>query len=107
MSTEKLSDLLEEIDNQISDYVRAAASVQPEITFGPTMENLQRFLEHGAYPPTDPRTRSGAALMSIALRQKEQGGDGRLADVLTSYGQRYGAERSAILNARWHYLAEQ
>ncbi len=96
---------LEEIDQLISDYLDAAASMESETTIGGTL-SVEELLEHGAYPPSDPRSRSGAALLAIAGTLQDEGGNVRLADVLEAYRRKYGAKRAAILNARWQYLAE-
>jgi len=100
-----LHDRLDRIDQLITDYMDAAASREPESTLGP--QDVDELLDKGIYPPSDPRSRSSEALLSIARKLQEEGGDTLLAQVLDAYRDKYGTKRAATLNVRWHYLAER
>lgn len=106
MQSHQHSELIEEIDRLISAYLDARDKVEPRMV-DVTQIDADEFLEHGAYPPSDPRSESAAALMEIAGRLNTDGGNARLKAVLDAYRSRYGAKRAATLNARWQYLAEQ
>jgi len=91
----------------MTDYLEAAACMQtPPISVGFSID-INDLPKHGAFPPTDPRSRSGAALLSIARKLKDEGGSACLAEVLDAYRGKYGDKRAATLNVRWHHLAEQ
>ncbi len=106
MDSKRLQSLLEEIDQLLSEYLDAAIAVEPKIIMGEQVD-LEEMLEHGVFPPSDPRSRSGKGLLVIARKLMAEGGTAQLAHVLGEYGQKYGAKRAAKLNARWQYLAEQ
>ena len=106
MDGHRLQNHLEEIDEFVSHYLDAATAVKPEILMGGQVD-VEEMLKYGGFPPSDPRSRSGAALLAIARKLKDQGGTAQLAQVLDNYRHKYGANRAATLNARWHYLTEQ
>lgn len=101
MDDRLLDDRLDRIDQLISDYLAAQATVKPKILF-PADADIEDMLEHGAFPPSDPRSPSGKAL----LLMQEEGGNALLADVLDAYREKYRAKRASTLNVRWQYLAE-
>lgn len=100
------SNLLDEIDDLISDYLVAHRLTQRETTIS-HMVDVAEILEHGAYPASDPRSEPALALMQLAGRLKADGGNARLKEVLDAYRTEYGSARAATLNGRWQYLAEQ
>lgn len=105
MDNRLLDDRLDRIDQLITDYLAADATIEPKVLF-PEDVDIEEMLEHGAFPPSDPRSPSGKALLSMARKLQEEGGKPLLADVLDAYREKFGAKRAATLNVRWHYLAE-
>ncbi|UVI38807.1 hypothetical protein [Qipengyuania spongiae] len=106
MTDQVNSDLVDEIESLVSDYL-AADKCAPHETIHSNDVDVEEILRHGAYPASDPRSEPAAALMRLADRLKADGGNARLNDVLDAYRAEYGSERAATLNARWQYLAEQ
>jgi hypothetical protein len=103
---QRLQSLLQEIDKLVSQYLYTATAVELKVMMSGQVD-VEELLEHGGFPPSDPRSRPGSALLAIASKLKDEGGTAQLAHVLQEYGQKYGASRAAMLNVRWHYLAEQ
>ncbi len=105
MEREYDPDLLANIDRLITDYLEAGKADEPFIIMGDQVD-LEEMLEHGAYEHSDPRSAPSRALLTIAHELTAQDGATGLSQVLSAYRLAYGAKRAAILNVRWHYLAE-
>lgn len=106
MDSRLLDDRLHRIDQLVSDYLAAEAPDAPRVLFLADVD-VEGMLKHGAFPPSDPRSPSGKALLQIANKLQDEGGPALLANVLDAYREKFGAKRAAVLNARWHYLAER
>lgn len=87
MDFQRLQSISEEMDQLVSQYLDAATAVEPKIMMGGQVD-MEEMLEHGGFPPSDPRSRPGSALLAIASKLKDEGGTAQLAHVLHEYRQK-------------------
>ncbi len=67
--------------------------------------DVDRVLEHGAFPPDDPSSGPRLALLAVGETLGRVGGMELMRRVLTAYSKKHGAEKAGRLSTRWETAA--